>query len=66
MPTIPTSCYLHSDKDTMYELGRKLGLTGEALSQFKYACCEVKVDIIVDTRDGLAHITQVEGRKVES
>ena len=57
--------YLHSDKDSMYEKGMKLGLSGEALSMFKYACCEVTVTIEVDPATGFASIVEVDGRKVE-
>ena len=53
--------YLHSNKESMWDLGVKLGLTSEALSLFKYACCEVKVELEV-AADGNAVIVAVDDR----
>lgn len=57
--------YVHKDKESNYDLGRKLGLTGEALEMFCYACLEVKLTVEVDPKTGLATITHVDGRAVE-
>ena len=57
--------YLHSNKESNIETGEKLGLTGEALSMFKYACCEVEVEVEVDKKTGGAVIVAVDGRNVE-
>ena len=56
--------YLHSSKESMWELGEKLGLKGEALGMFKYACCEVEVEIEV-SESGEEKIIKVDGREVK-
>lgn len=56
--------YVHCDKETMYEKGQSLGLTGQALDKFMYACYEVKLDLEVDEKTGLARITHVDDRQV--
>jgi hypothetical protein len=58
-----TTVYLHSDKDSMYETGVKIGLTGEALSMFSHALCEVRFEIEVD-ETGLTTIVGLEGTKI--
>lgn len=61
----PVFAYLHASRESMADLGRRLGLTGESLSRFSYACCEVKVELFVDMSTGLAVITKVDDRNVE-
>jgi hypothetical protein len=56
--------YLHSNKESNWTLGEKLGLTGEALRLFMYACTEVAVEIEV-SQDGSATIVAVDGRSLE-
>ncbi len=55
--------YLHSSKESMYELGQKISLTGEALDKFMYALYEVKFDLEVDPKTGDAKIIGVDGRE---
>lgn len=55
--------YIHGDRASMFEKGEKLGLTGEALSLFSYACSEVEVELDV-MPDGRATIVSVDGRAV--
>lgn len=59
---VTTTVYLHSSKESMLDAGEKLGLSEEALSNFKYACYEVAVTLSVDTRTGEADIIEVDGR----
>ena len=65
MSTIRTTVYLHSDKETMHEMGVKLGLEGEALNHFRYAGYEVALGMDVDTATGNAVIVAVDGKKVK-
>lgn len=51
--------YLHSSKDSMYEVGRKAGLTGEALDFFQFACYEVEMTLDVEEVTGKATIVAV-------
>lgn len=55
--------YLHSDKLSMRELGEEIGLAGEALKNFMYACYEVRLDLDVDD-SGESVITAVDGRQL--
>lgn len=36
-----TTIYLHSRKESMYERGVELGLKGEALEYFRFACYQL-------------------------
>lgn len=56
--------YLHNSKENMWETGETLGLTGEALRLFIYACVEVKITLRVDEQTGEAKIIAVDGREV--
>ncbi len=58
------TAYLHSSKESMYELGEKAGLDGEALHFFTYALCEVRVELEVDKQTGKAEIQSVDGREL--
>ena len=62
---LKTRVYLHSDKETMWELGERLGLKGDALSMFRHALTEVEIELIVDPLTGLADITAVDGYKID-
>ena len=60
-----TAVCLHGSKETMYEKGEALGLQGEALRNFVYACYEVKIGLVVDSA-GNASIETVDGRALEA
>lgn len=51
--------HLHSDRDRMYEIGERIGLSGEALSLFRHALCEITVIIDVN-EDGTYKLIHVE------
>jgi len=52
------SVFVHANnKETMYEKGEKIGLTGNALRMFSYACSEVEV-ILEVKMDGTAKIVE--------
>lgn len=61
---IRTDIYVHSSKDSMWEEGEKLGLSGEALRMFIHAAGEVKLTIDVDEKTGGVVILAVDGRKL--
>ena len=48
----------------MLDHGRKMGLTGEALRMFSFACYEVEFELEVNEMTGLATIIAVDGRMV--
>lgn len=52
--------YLHSDKDSMYELGAEIGLKEDALRIFVYALYEVEVTMEVDMETGRAKAIKFE------
>ena len=56
------TAYAHASKESMYDKGEKAGLTGEALRMFAYALSEVKFDLEVDEKTGLAEIVSVDGK----
>ena len=58
-------CYVHTDKLQMLELGEKHGITGEALEYFKFAGCEVKLTMDVNTLTGEAKIVAVDGKELQ-
>lgn len=49
----------------MLELGEKHGITGEALEYFKFAGCEVKLTMDVNTLTGEAKIVAVDGKELQ-
>jgi hypothetical protein len=57
--------YVSSTKGNNADIGRSIGLTGEALENFCYACYEVALEVDVDEKTGEATIISVDGRKVE-
>lgn len=57
--------YLHSSKESMYDAGKKAGLSDKALEQFMYACYEVEVTLDVNEEDGHAKIVAVDNRRLE-
>ncbi len=62
---VKTSIYLHGSKESNYEHGAKLGLTGPALDNFMYACYEVNIGLNVDTETGAAEIISVDDKPLE-
>ncbi len=61
---IPVKVFLHAEKESMWELGEELGLTGEALGRFRYTCYEVELDLEVDEKTGESAIVAVDGIKL--
>jgi len=61
-----TKAYLHSSSESMYSVGEKLGLKGDALRNFSGALCEVEFDLEVDRITGEVEITHVDGMKLEN
>lgn len=57
---IRTDIFVHTSKESNFELGERLGLTGEALQNFKYACYEVKLSVDVDMETGDVEIVEVD------
>jgi len=62
---IRTDVYVHADKDTMWELGEKLGLSEEALMMFRHAASEVKLTIEVDEQTGESTIIACDGKELK-
>ena len=58
---IETNFYVHSDKESGYEIGKELGLEGDALREFCYTGYEVTFKIVVDRKTGLSKATHVNG-----
>lgn len=59
MSKVTGKCYLHASKESMWDLGEKLGLTGEALSMFKHGFCEVEVEFEADKTTGDVSLVSV-------
>ena len=55
-----TEIYVHADGDSVWQIGKKLKIKGEALSQFGSALCEIRVTIEVETRTGKYKIINFE------
>ncbi len=58
--------YLHSSKESMYDKGVNLGLKGDALNKFMYACYEVELTLDIDRTNGEYNIVAVNGLPVNS
>jgi len=52
--------YVHGSDDTLWDIGKKIGLTEDAVSMFSHACDEVKLSLLVH-EDGKAVIVAVDG-----
>jgi hypothetical protein len=52
--------YLHSEKETNWDIAESLGLGQAASENFSYACYEVELDIEV-SQDGRAVVTHFNG-----
>jgi hypothetical protein len=48
---IKTEVYAHISRESLYEIGTEIGLTGEALKMFTYFE-EVKLTLLVDKETG--------------
>lgn len=46
-----TKMYVHGDKESAWDAGKKLGLAGEALGRFRHALTEITVTVDVN-QDG--------------
>jgi hypothetical protein len=57
--------YVHGSKEQNADTGRQLGLTGEALNNFKYAAYEVELEYEVDPATGEAELLKVDGRELK-
>ena len=64
--TVRAHVTLTADKYVMFTIGEKLGLTGAALENFKWACCDVHLALSVERLTGVTTIIAVDGRKVEA
>jgi len=62
--TKTTKVYVHGSKESMYDEGVKLGLSGEALHYFTFTGCEVELEILVDMNTGDSTIIAVDGKPV--
>lgn len=56
--------YVHGSRDSNWEQGEKLGLTGEALRMFSFFC-EVKLSLSVNMETGEAKIIAVDDRPLQ-
>lgn len=59
MAKVTGKCWLHASKESMWDLGEKLGLTGEALGMFRHGFCEVEVNFSADTETGEVSLVDV-------
>ena len=57
--------YLHSDKESMYQLGYEAGLRDEQLEKFKYTGYEHEVIYEID-KEGWGTLVEIDGRKISS
>ena len=62
---LTTDVYVHSDKGTMYQVGKELGLSSKALETFVYTGYEVKLTINIDESSGDSDIIKVDDRVLE-
>lgn len=53
--------YLHTDRETMYDISVELGLNNEALRKFLYCCYEVGVEVSINTETGDTEIVRLIG-----
>ena len=59
---IEYAAYLHSSKDSNYDLAEELGLDDLAAREFAYSNYEVKLNMRVDTSTGKTEIIGVNDR----
>lgn len=58
-----TKMCLHGSKELNYDIGKSLGLEGEALNNFMYALYEVEFDVEI-AENGDCKILAVNGREL--
>jgi hypothetical protein len=59
-----TTIYLHSDKESNWELGEELGLSNDAISdEFRSCCYEIEIEVEVH-EDGTSFATHFQGLKL--
>jgi hypothetical protein len=58
--------YVHSSKESTYDQGVKIGLSGEALEMFKYTAYEVELLVDVNEDTGESTIVAVNGHPVDN
>jgi hypothetical protein len=59
-----TTIYVHACRDSMWDVGDKIGLKGDAARTFSYFASELALGIEVDKKTGKATIINVDGRAV--
>jgi len=62
---ITTDIYMHGDKERNWDHAEKLGMSKDAIRNFRYAALEVKLTLEVETETGAAEIIAVDDRKLE-
>lgn len=65
MAIVKSVMYASGSKESMWDEGERLGLSGEALRMFSHGLDEVTLDLQVDTDTGVVLIIAVDGRVVE-
>lgn len=60
-----TVVFLHADRDYMFDIGKRLGLSSKALRVFSHTCGEVQVELSVDESTGVATIVSIDNRLLE-
>lgn len=63
-PVIKTTMYAHGSKDSNWDRGESLGLSGNALREFSYSLYEVKFSVEVNRKTGHAMCTHVNDVKL--
>jgi len=58
--------YLHANKEMNWDVGKKAGLTGDALRTFLFAGDEHEIIYVVNMTTGAATAISIDGRKIES
>lgn len=57
-----TTMYLHSSKESNMSLGEELGLSEQVIENFKYALCEVALEVEIDETTGDTKILSCDGK----
>lgn len=61
---VKVTVYVSTDKETMYEIGERIGLNNDAGREFSYGLSEVALTLKVKTKTGDYEITHLDGRKI--
>jgi hypothetical protein len=61
---VRTTIYAHASKESVIEIGERLGLRGDALRMFAFAGTEVALELEVAV-DGSSRIVAVDGHYVD-